>query len=42
MTVNAWRLAEFVASGGAHLSDDPCLATRDCPFLRPFPAGDAP
>jgi hypothetical protein len=30
-------MAQFVASGGTDLSDDPCLATRDCPFLPPFP-----
>ena len=31
------QMATFLASGGATLTDDPCLATRDCPFLRPFP-----
>ncbi|MEQ1503064.1 MAG: hypothetical protein ABMB14_12580 [Myxococcota bacterium] len=29
--------AEYLATGGTHLTDDPCLATRDCPFLAPYP-----
>lgn len=33
------QMATFLATGA--VVDDPCLATRDCPFLRPFPQ-DAP
>lgn len=32
----AQQMAHYLASGGTDLSDDPCLASRDCPFLRPF------
>jgi hypothetical protein len=35
----AQQMARFLATGGRELSDDPCLATRDCPFLRPFTEG---
>lgn len=31
------QMAQFLADGGTEIVDDPCLATRDCPFLRPFP-----
>lgn len=31
----AQQMARFLETGA--VEDDPCLATRDCPFLRPFP-----
>jgi hypothetical protein len=34
------QMAQFLATDGADVDDDPCFATRDCPFLRPFPAED--
>jgi hypothetical protein len=35
-TFGAQQMASFLASGGAEVSDDPCLATADCPFLLPI------
>ncbi len=35
-TFGAQQLASFLASGGAEVNDDPCLATADCPFLLPI------
>lgn len=32
---SAQQMAWYLATGG-EVSDDPCLATRDCPFLRPI------
>jgi hypothetical protein len=35
----AQQMAHYLATRGRDLSDDPCLASRDCPFLRPFTEG---
>jgi len=35
-TFGAQQVASFLASEGAEVSDDPCLATADCPFLIPI------
>ncbi len=35
-TFAAQQVASFLASGGTEVSDDPCLATPDCPFLIPI------
>jgi hypothetical protein len=32
----AQQMAHFLATAGTDLSDDPCLATRNCPFLPPL------
>jgi hypothetical protein len=36
------QMAAWLASGGAEVVDDPCLAGRDCPFLRPMGEGAVP
>lgn len=35
----AQQMAWYLASGG-EITDDPCLATRDCPFLPAFPEAE--
>lgn len=35
-TFGAQQMAQFLATGGAEVSDAPCLATPECPFLRPL------
>jgi hypothetical protein len=36
------QMAAWLASGGVEVVDDPCLAGRDCPFLRPMGEGAVP
>ncbi|MEZ4241335.1 MAG: hypothetical protein R3F59_35295 [Myxococcota bacterium] len=33
------QMAQYLATDGTDINDDPCLATRDCPFLQPVPEG---
>lgn len=34
---SAQQMSWYLATGGREVSDHPCLATRDCPFLPPLP-----